>query len=86
MAKKKAEAHHGGAWKVAYADFVTAMMALFMVLFHSPPHPPLPVRRALLVVLLHFHQTQQSHDSIMHLISGEVRKHAAEAAGNPRRG
>ena len=32
MAKKK-EAHHGGAWKVAYADFVTAMMALFMVLW-----------------------------------------------------
>jgi chemotaxis protein MotB len=31
MAKK--EAHHGGAWKVAYADFVTAMMALFMVLW-----------------------------------------------------
>ena len=25
--------HHGGAWKVAYADFVTAMMALFMVLW-----------------------------------------------------
>src|SRR3989442_6400079 len=24
--------HHGGAWKVAYADFVTAMIALFMVL------------------------------------------------------
>jgi len=22
-------AHHGGAWKVAYADFVTAMMSLF---------------------------------------------------------
>ncbi len=33
MARKKAEAHHGGAWKVAYADFVTAMMALFMVLW-----------------------------------------------------
>jgi len=33
--KKKAAhaAHHGGAWKVAYADFVTAMMALFMVLW-----------------------------------------------------
>jgi chemotaxis protein MotB len=27
------EAHHGGAWKVAYADFVTAMMALFIVLW-----------------------------------------------------
>jgi chemotaxis protein MotB len=26
-------AHHGGAWKVAYADFETAMMALFMVLW-----------------------------------------------------
>ena len=33
--RKKAAhaAHHGGAWKVAYADFVTAMMALFMVLW-----------------------------------------------------
>ena len=33
---KKASAHgghHGGAWKVAYADFVTAMMALFIVLW-----------------------------------------------------
>lgn len=33
---KKAGAHaghHGGAWKVAYADFVTAMMALFIVLW-----------------------------------------------------
>ncbi len=35
MAKKAAAAHHGGAWKVAYADFVTAMMALFMVLWIS---------------------------------------------------
>jgi chemotaxis protein MotB len=25
--------HHGGAWKVAYADFVTAMMSLFMVMW-----------------------------------------------------
>src|ERR1700691_6481417 len=33
MSKK--HAHHGGAWKVAYADFVTAMMALFMVLWLS---------------------------------------------------
>src|SRR5581483_6316859 len=33
MAKKAAA--HGGAWKVAYADFVTAMMALFMVLWIS---------------------------------------------------
>lgn len=31
MSKKKG--HHGGAWKVAYADFTTAMMALFIVLW-----------------------------------------------------
>jgi chemotaxis protein MotB len=31
--KKIAAAHHGGAWKVAYADFVTAMMAFFMLLW-----------------------------------------------------
>ncbi|MGK9367360.1 OmpA family protein [Melioribacter sp. Ez-97] len=31
--KKVDGGHHGGAWKVAYADFVTAMMALFIVLW-----------------------------------------------------
>lgn len=31
--KKGHHGHHGGAWKVAYADFVTAMMALFIVLW-----------------------------------------------------
>jgi chemotaxis protein MotB len=31
--KRAHAAHHGGAWKVAYADFVTAMMALFIVLW-----------------------------------------------------
>jgi chemotaxis protein MotB len=31
--KAAAHGHHGGAWKVAYADFVTAMMALFIVLW-----------------------------------------------------
>jgi len=32
--KKKGHAgHHGGAWKVAYADFVTAMMAFFLVMW-----------------------------------------------------
>src|ERR1700742_5051324 len=31
--KRHKHAAHGGAWKVAYADFVTAMMALFIVLW-----------------------------------------------------
>ncbi|MFQ3595762.1 MAG: flagellar motor protein MotB [Sphingomonadaceae bacterium] len=30
---KKHAAHHGGAWKVAYADFVTAMMAFFLLMW-----------------------------------------------------
>ena len=31
--KIKGGGHHGGAWKVAYADFVTAMMAFFLLLW-----------------------------------------------------
>ncbi|MFV1983143.1 MAG: flagellar motor protein MotB [Thiohalomonadales bacterium] len=31
--KKGGHGHHGGAWKVAYADFVTAMMAFFLMLW-----------------------------------------------------
>ncbi|MDO8681869.1 MAG: flagellar motor protein MotB [Armatimonadota bacterium] len=31
--KKTHAGHHGGAWKVAYADFVTAMMAFFLVMW-----------------------------------------------------
>jgi chemotaxis protein MotB len=31
--RKTAHAHHGGAWKIAYADFVTAMMAFFLLLW-----------------------------------------------------
>ena len=31
--KHAAHGHHGGAWKVAYADFVTAMMAFFLVMW-----------------------------------------------------
>ena len=33
--KKGHGSHHGGAWKVAYADFVTAMMAFFLVMWLS---------------------------------------------------
>lgn len=35
--------HHGGAWKVAYADFVTAMMALFIVLWLMNTSKPVQV-------------------------------------------
>src|SRR6202035_3508972 len=33
--------HHGGAWKVAYADFVTAMMSLFIVLWLMSASQPI---------------------------------------------
>ena len=29
--KVEGHGHHGGSWKIAYADFVTAMMAFFLV-------------------------------------------------------
>lgn len=32
-AHKKGHAHHGGGWKIAYADFMTAMMAFFLVMW-----------------------------------------------------
>jgi len=31
--KRRAPVHHGGAWKIAYADFVTAMMAFFLLMW-----------------------------------------------------
>src|SRR6267142_5308036 len=31
--KKGGRAHHGGVWKIAYADFVTAMMAFFLLMW-----------------------------------------------------
>ena len=31
--KRGGHAHHGGAWKIAYADFVTAMMAFFLLMW-----------------------------------------------------
>jgi chemotaxis protein MotB len=45
IVKKKAAhgGHHGGAWKVAYADFVTAMMALFIVLWLMNTSKPIQV-------------------------------------------
>ncbi len=46
MAKKKHE-HHGGAWKVAYADFVTSMMCLFLVLWIANFRPEILVYTSL---------------------------------------
>jgi len=37
--KKGGHGHHGGAWKIAYADFVTAMMAFFLLMWVLGPTP-----------------------------------------------
>jgi len=62
MAKK--QAHHGGAWKVAYADFVTAMMALFMVLWISAQD-----KKILIATSRYFqnpfHSPMEDHSGIM---------------------
>lgn len=38
--KKKSGGHHGGSWKVAFADFATAMMAFFLVLWLTATASP----------------------------------------------
>ena len=37
--KKVAGGHHGGAWKIAFADFATAMMALSLIHISEPTRP-----------------------------------------------
>ena len=55
---------HGGNWKVAYADFVTSMMALFLVLWlvGSDQETRLAVQR-------YFAASSPSRDKIAHKIS-----------------
>ena len=45
--KKVAGGHHGGAWKIAYADFVTAMMAFFLLMWLLGSTSPRAISRAL---------------------------------------
>jgi chemotaxis protein MotB len=64
MAKKAAAAHHGGAWKVAYADFVTAMMALFMVLWISAQDKKILIATSR-YFQSPFHSPMEDHSGIM---------------------
>jgi chemotaxis protein MotB len=62
MAKKAA--HHGGAWKVAYADFVTALMALFMVLWIAAQDPKI-LKATSRYFQQPFHSPFEDHSGIM---------------------
>jgi chemotaxis protein MotB len=83
MAKKKAEAHHGGAWKVAYADFVTAMMALFMVLWISSQD------KKILIATSHyfqnpFHSPMNANSGVMPFNSNKTTQSQGSDAGSEK--
>lgn len=62
--KKSHGAHHGGSWKVAYADFVTAMMAFFLLLWLISMVEPVK-KAALANYFRNFNLFQQSGTSFM---------------------
>jgi chemotaxis protein MotB len=63
--KKKGHAeHHGGAWKVAYADFVTALMAFFLVMWLVSMTSP-EKKAAIAAYMKDFSIFQQSGTSFM---------------------
>lgn len=62
--KKGHEGHHGGSWKVAYADFVTAMMAFFLLLWLITMVSP-EKRAALSEYFKHFSIFEKAGQSFM---------------------
>ncbi len=62
--KKGHEGHHGGAWKVAYADFVTAMMAFFLLMWLLAMVSP-EKRAALSEYFKHFSIFEKAGQSFM---------------------
>lgn len=66
--KKKHAEHHGGAWKVAYADFVTALMAFFLVMWLLATVAP-DKKDAFAEYMKNYSVFQQSGTSFMHKTS-----------------
>jgi chemotaxis protein MotB len=65
VVKKKVEGgHHGGSWKVAYADFVTGMMAFFLLMWLLSMVAP-EKRARVATYFKHFSIFEQSGASIM---------------------
>jgi chemotaxis protein MotB len=62
--KKGHEGHHGGSWKVAYADFVTAMMAFFLLMWLLAMVSP-EKRAALSEYFKHFSLFEKAGQSFM---------------------
>jgi len=67
--KKTINSHHGGSWKVAYADFITAMMAFFLLLWLISMVSP-EKRARVAAYFKHFSIFEESGTSFMERQSG----------------
>lgn len=84
--KKGHEAHHGGSWKVAYADFTTAMMAFFLLLWLLSMLDP--VKRAAIADYFRYFNLLESGQSFMQqssAIQQEVKTTIQESAPSESR-
>jgi len=79
--KKTINSHHGGSWKVAYADFITAMMAFFLLLWLISMVSP-EKRARVAAYFKHFSIFEESGTSFMEKQSGvfDERGQSAEKA------
>jgi chemotaxis protein MotB len=72
--------HHGGSWKVAYADFVTAMMAFFLLLWLTSMVAP-EKRARVSHYFKHFSIFDKSGSTMLDLSKGEVKVTVVESEG-----
>lgn len=77
--KKIQGGHHGGAWKVAYADFVTAMMAFFLLLWLISVSD----KATLQGIAQYFTPTESVSDKAGLGMEGGIDSNAKEGAGAP---
>lgn len=90
---RKGGGHHGGQWKIAYADFVTAMMAFFLLMWLLSTSSEAQLRgiseyfQAPLVVFAHGSGGEESilqgGGKDLTMRDGATRKYAGEALGKP---
>lgn len=81
--KVSGEGHHGGSWKVAYADFVTAMMAFFLLMWLITMVSP-EKRARIADYFKHFSLFEQSGSSFLEQTSEIMKESAGESLQVPQ--
>jgi chemotaxis protein MotB len=81
--KVSRDGHHGGSWKVAYADFVTAMMAFFLLMWLITMVSP-EKRARIADYFKHFSLFEQSGSSFLENTSEIMKETAGEAPKVPQ--